>query len=144
MNTSWCLSRTWKNIKRGSSHQSWTSPSGWRSFTPRFFLCSFKSQKKHLALMLQSLLFRIYIPGIIGVECDISYKSIFWFFYFQLKTCVIFHTNQKQEVNVKFCTNLIRITHQGQVNWMSRSKSWAKRRKIMWRRLRWACCACSM
>lgn len=45
--------------------------------------------------MLQSLLFRIYIPGIIGVECDISYKSIFWF-------CVIFHTNQKQEVNVKF------------------------------------------
>ena len=52
--------------------------------------------------MLQSLLFRIYIPGIIGVECNISYKSIFWFFYFQLKTCVIFHTNQKQEVNVKF------------------------------------------
>lgn len=52
--------------------------------------------------MLQSLLFRIYIPGIIGVECDISYKSIFWSFYFQLKTCIIFHTNQKQEVNVKF------------------------------------------
>ena len=35
--------------------------------------------------MLQSLLFRIYIPGIIGVECDISYKSIFWFFLFSIE-----------------------------------------------------------
>lgn len=33
----------------------------------------------------------------------IFHTSLYFdFFYFQLKTCVIFHTNQKQEVNVKF------------------------------------------